>query len=166
VDENRAQAYAVLINALLTCPSGEAMEILQANSQFLDAEFLQVCEVIADNLAAEGQENAADFLRDLASQLGQLLGMNDEADTDNYEGENPQKSSKFILDLLQVEESNGDIAVIYPMLAERQHLLKFFEPIIIPLKYSLNFLVRVGGLPLCSCGFNRQIISMLIPVTF
>jgi hypothetical protein len=75
-------------------------------------------------LAEEGQENHANFLRNLASQLGQFLGMNDEGDSDNSEGENPQEYAKFILELLQAEaDSKGDIKVIYPMLAGRQHLL-------------------------------------------
>ncbi len=68
MDENRAQTYTNLIHQLLSCPNGEEPQILQDNSQLLDAEFLQVCEVIADNLAGEGQENAADFLRNLASK--------------------------------------------------------------------------------------------------
>jgi CHAT domain-containing protein/tetratricopeptide (TPR) repeat protein len=124
VDENRAQAYANLIQQLLSCPNGEEPQILQDNSELLDAEFLMVCEVIADNLAGEGQENAADFLRNLARQLGQLFGMNDEADTDNSEGENPQEYVKFIRELLQAEkDSKSDIAVIHPMLEQRQYLL-------------------------------------------
>jgi CHAT domain-containing protein len=124
MDENRAQAYLQLINALLTCPNGEEPEILQDNLELLDQEFLLVCEVIAENLAEEGGENAANFLRNLVSQLGQLFGMNDEADTDNSEGENPQEYEKFIRELLQAEaESNHDIKVIYPMLAKREHLL-------------------------------------------
>ena len=54
MEETRAKAYLQLINTLLTCPSGEELEILQANSELLDAEFLQVCEVVAENLAGEG----------------------------------------------------------------------------------------------------------------
>jgi hypothetical protein len=54
MDENRAQAYLQLINALLTCPNGEEPEILQDNLELLDQEFLLVCEVIAEKLAEEG----------------------------------------------------------------------------------------------------------------
>ena len=50
--------------------------------------------------------------------------MNDRGNRDNYEGENFQSYQEFILDLLQAEiDSNSDIAVVYPMLAQRQHLL-------------------------------------------
>ena len=124
MDETRAQAYANLIQQLLSCPNGEEPQILQANLELVDAGFLQVCEVIADNLAEEGQENAADFLRNLATQLGQLLGMNDDEDGDNSEAENPREYLEFIRELLQAElESNGDVKVIYPLLRQRQHLL-------------------------------------------
>ncbi|MEG4021572.1 hypothetical protein QT996_01850, partial [Microcoleus sp. S13C4] len=64
------------------------------------------------------------FLRNLASQLGQFLWRNDEGDSDRSEGEKPQEYGKFILDLLQAEkDSKSDIKVINPMLVERQHLL-------------------------------------------
>src|SRR4028118_607314 len=115
MEETRAQAYQQLIQALLNCPNGEERQILQANLELVDSGFLQVGEVVAENLAEEGQENQANFLRNLASELGQLLGMNDEGDSDNSEGENPREYAKFILDLLQAEaESKGDIKVIYP----------------------------------------------------
>jgi CHAT domain-containing protein len=124
MDETRAQAYLQLINALLTCPNGEEPQILQANLELVDSGFLQFCEVVAENWAEEGQENQANFLRNLASQLGQFLGMNDEGDSDNSEGQNPQEYAKFIREVLQAEaESKGDIKVIHPMLDGRQHLL-------------------------------------------
>jgi len=124
MDETRAQAYQQLIVTLLNCPNGEEPQILQANLELVDSGFLQFCEVVAEKLAEEGQENHANFLRNLASQIGQFLGMNDEGDSDNSEGENPQEYAKFIRDLLQAEQdSNSDIKVIYPMLAGRQHLL-------------------------------------------
>ena len=124
MEETRAQAYLQLIETLLNCPNGDESQILQANLELVDSGFLQACESVAENLAEEGQENPANFLRNLVSQLRQFLGMNDEGDSDNSEGENPQEYANFILELLQAEEeSNSDIKVIYPMLAGRQHLL-------------------------------------------
>ncbi|MGA9381744.1 MAG: tetratricopeptide repeat protein, partial [Phormidium sp.] len=128
MDENRVQNYLNLIQQLLNCPSGEEPEILQANSQLLDLEFLQVGEAVAAQLAEAGNENEANFLRNLVSQLGEILGMNEAGDSDNSESENPQIYREFILELLQAElqaeqDSNSDVAVIYPMLAQRQHLL-------------------------------------------
>jgi CHAT domain-containing protein/tetratricopeptide (TPR) repeat protein len=120
---DRNSAYLQLINALLTCPGGEEPQLLQANSELIDGEFLQVCQMIAENLAGEGQENAADFLRSMTSQLGQLLGMNDDEDSDNSEEENPQEYENFIRELLQAEESYSGLAGVYPILDQRQHLL-------------------------------------------
>ena len=124
MDETRAQAYRQLIQTLLNCSNGEKPQILEANLELVDAGFLQVCEVVAENLAEEGQENQANYLRNLTSQLGQFLGMNNEGDSERSEIENSQEYENFILDLLQAEEdSNSDIKVIYPMLGGRQHLL-------------------------------------------
>ena len=124
MDETRTQVYLQLIETLLTCPKGEEPQILQANLELLDSGFLQVCEVVAEKLAGDGQKNHANFLWNLASQLGKLLEMNDEEDSDNSEGKNSQEYENFIRDLLQAEQgSNSDIQVIYPMLAGRQHLL-------------------------------------------
>ena len=122
MDENRAQAYLQLINTLLTCPSGEELEILQANSDLLDAEFLQVCEVVAENLAEEGNENAADFLRNLVSQLGEFVGRNEE-NMDDSEAENPREYLEFLQELLEAEKSYSGLAGVYPILSQRQHLL-------------------------------------------
>ena len=124
MDETRAQAYQQLIQTLMTCPNGDEPQILQDNSELLDGGFLQACESVAENLTQQGQEKAASFLRNLASQVGELLDANDDGDSDNSESENPQEYANFILELLQAEQdSKGDIKVIYPMLAERQHLL-------------------------------------------
>jgi len=124
MDETRAEAYLQLIHTLLTCPNGDEPQILQDNSELLDRGFLETCELIASTLAEQGDENAANFLRNLVSQLGQFIDINDDGDSNNSQGENPQEYANFLLELLQAEEaSKGDIKVIYPMLAGRQHLL-------------------------------------------
>ena len=124
MEENRAQAYLQLIHTLLNCPNGDEPQILQDNSELLDRGFLETCELVASTLAEQGGENGANFLRNLASQLWQFIDRNDEGDSNNSEGEKPQEYANFFLELLQAEQdSNGDIAVIYPMLDQRQHLL-------------------------------------------
>ena len=124
MEENRAQAYLQLIHTLLNCPNGEEPQILQDNSELLDRGFLETCELVASTLAEQGGENGANFLRNLASQLWQLIDMNDNGDNKKSAGENFQEYANFFLELLQAEqESKGDIAVIYPMLDRRQHLL-------------------------------------------
>jgi len=116
-------AYLQLIQQLLSCPSGEEAQILQDNSQLLDAGFLQACEAVAATLAQQGNENNASFLRNLASQVAEFLGMREEEDSDNSEGGNPQEYLRFIIELLQAEESSNAIAAVYPILKQRQHLL-------------------------------------------
>ncbi len=124
MEETRIAAYEQLIHTLLNCPNGDEPQILQDNSELLDRRFLETCESVAAKLAAQGGENGANFLRNLASQLGQFIDMNDDGDSNNSEGENSQEYAKFFLELLQAEEaSNGDVKVIFPMLEQRQHLL-------------------------------------------
>jgi CHAT domain-containing protein len=124
MEENRAQAYLQLIHTLLNCPNGSEPQILQDNSELLDRGFLETCESVAAKLAAQGGENGANFLRNLATQLGQFIDMNEDGARNNSKGENSQEYANFILELLQAEaESKGDIKVIYPMLGQRKHLL-------------------------------------------
>ncbi|MEG5034663.1 hypothetical protein [Microcoleus sp. AT3-D2] len=124
MDENRAQAYLQLIHTLLNCPNGEEPQILQDNSELLDRGFLETCELVASTLAEQGGENGANFLRNLASQLWQFIDMNDDEDSNNSESENFQEYANFFLELLRAEQDiNSDIAVVYPMLEQRQHLL-------------------------------------------
>ncbi len=124
MEENRIAAYEQLIHTLLNCPNGDEPQILQDNSELLDRGFLEACESVAAKLAAQGRENGANFLRNLASQLGEFIDMNDDVDSNNSEGENSQEYANFILELLQAEEaSDSDIKVIYTMLDQRQHLL-------------------------------------------
>jgi len=124
MEENRAQAYLQLIHTLLNCPNGEEPQILQDNSELLDRGFLETCELVASTLAEQGGENGANFLRNLASQLGPLIDMNEDGNSENSLGENSQEYANFFIELLQAEQdSKSDIAVIYPMLEQRQHLL-------------------------------------------
>lgn len=123
MNDERIQAYLNLIQALLSCPNGEEPQILQANSELLDLGFVLTCEAVAAGLAEEGKQNEADFLRSIASQVGEFLRMNDGEDSDNSEGENPSKYLEFIYELLRAEESYSDIAVVYSILDRGKHLL-------------------------------------------
>jgi len=117
MDEKRIQAYLNLIQQLLHCPSGEELEILQANSDLLDLEFLQVCEAVAAQLAESGNENEADFLRNLASQLGEFLGFTSAAGNE-VENNSPDNYLTFLQLLVQTELENfgGDARHIYGVL--------------------------------------------------
>ena len=73
MDEARLQAYVNLIEQLLTCADGEEPNILQANQELIDPEFLQVMENYATGLEEQGNNNPAAWLRNMAQQLRQFL---------------------------------------------------------------------------------------------
>jgi len=50
MNDQRAQAYINLIEQLLTCANGEEPNILQANQELIDPEFLQMMENYATGL--------------------------------------------------------------------------------------------------------------------
>jgi len=82
---------------------------------------LEIARSLKDSLR---EAAALGRLGNLYQQLGQFLDTKDEGDSDNSEEENPREYLEFIKELLQAEaESNSDITVVYPILAQRQHLL-------------------------------------------
>ncbi|MBW4625899.1 MAG: hypothetical protein KME49_10430 [Brasilonema octagenarum HA4186-MV1] len=54
MNEQRQQPYLNLIEKLLNCPSEEEAEILEANLDLLDAEFLGMLEAVAENFSPQG----------------------------------------------------------------------------------------------------------------
>ncbi|GCA91971.1 CHAT domain-containing protein [Microcystis aeruginosa] len=116
MNEQRAQAYINLIEQLLACADDEELNnILQANQELIDPEFLQVMENYATSLEEQGYNNPAAWLRDMAQQLGQYL---------NLQAGSIEEYQEFLLEVLQAEyESNSDPTVVYPILQRRQHLL-------------------------------------------
>ncbi|MEP6580382.1 CHAT domain-containing protein [Microcoleus vaginatus GB2-A3] len=121
MDETRAQAYLQLILTLLTCPNGEENQILNANSELVDAELVQKIVAFAIRLG-DNQKNKANILLDIATKIAVLLG-NERVDSQIHEKNSSQEHINFIVELVQAEESYSGVAVIYPMLAQRQHLL-------------------------------------------
>ncbi len=116
MDEARLPAYIKLLQQLLTCADDEELNnILQANQELIDPQFLQVMENYATGLEQQGNNNPAAWLRNMAQQLGQYL---------NPQAESIEEYQEFLLEVLQaVYESNGDPAVVYPILQRGQHLL-------------------------------------------
>jgi CHAT domain-containing protein len=121
MDEQRLQAYQQLIQQLLSCPNGEEGAILAANTELLDGGFLQVVVGLAGMFTQEGQENTANKLLALASQLSEALDIPlngntaepetlvNEADIETYR--------QFLSEVLQAtEKSGGNSQVVYPLL--------------------------------------------------
>ncbi|MEH2445106.1 MAG: tetratricopeptide repeat protein, partial [Nostoc sp.] len=110
MNEQRLQDYYQLIESLLNCPNEEESEILAANTELVDAGFLQVLAAVADDFAQQGEENRANWLRNLATQLTPETTPITEEDIETY--------GQFLLEILQAtDDSNGDAQVIYPLLA-------------------------------------------------
>ena len=119
MDEQRLQAYYQLIQQLLSCPNGEETAILQSNRELLDVGFLQAVVRVAGIFTQPGEENTANWLLALASQLSEELDIPltpepetpvNEADFDTY--------FQFLLEVLQATaESEYNPQVVYPLLA-------------------------------------------------
>ncbi|MDJ0798866.1 MAG: tetratricopeptide repeat protein [Calothrix sp. MO_167.B12] len=120
MNEKRQQAYLNLIQSLLDCSSNhESQEILTANQELLDAGFLQVLEAVAQTFSHQGDENTANWLRNLAMQLGRGLNRDTEVDLQSLRKEEIQTYFQFLMQVLQATaSSSGDAQLIYPLLAQ------------------------------------------------
>ncbi|MCL1467136.1 CHAT domain-containing protein [Argonema galeatum] len=74
MDEQRIAAYYQLIQKLLECPNGEESQILNDNFELIDPGLLQAIIVFAKQFDDNGNQNDANFLSNLALQLGKFLG--------------------------------------------------------------------------------------------
>ncbi|MEG4089508.1 CHAT domain-containing protein [Microcoleus sp. Pol12B4] len=110
MDEQRLVAYLQLIQALLECPSGTVNDILNANRDLVDANFVQVMEAEAEKMAAEGNSNAAAWLQKLAAHLANYVTST--ATSEEY--------FSFLMEVLQAtSDSGGDPQVVYPILQQK-----------------------------------------------
>ncbi len=107
MDENLSQTYLKLIQSLLDSPSGEEAQILQANSELVDAGLVRMMQQVAEHLAAEGSGNAT-WLRKYAVEIAYSLGI---------VAATPQEYLQFLLQVLQaIADSDGNPQVVYPLL--------------------------------------------------
>ncbi|ELP54866.1 hypothetical protein O53_3691 [Microcystis aeruginosa TAIHU98] len=113
MNEQRTQAYVNLIEQLLACTDDEELNnILQANQELIDPQFLQMMENYAMWLEEQGNNDAAARLRNMAQQLGQFL--------------NPQARSieeyqdyfNFLMEVLRKIWNDPSPHLIYPCLAQ------------------------------------------------
>ena len=77
-DQDKTQAYVELIQALLNCPEGSEAEILAAHQELLGPELVKVMKQVASQMAAEGDEETASFLNNLATDLNRTWLKNHE----------------------------------------------------------------------------------------
>ena len=115
IDEQRIQAYAELIQALLTCPGGQEAEILQQHRELVDAGLLQVMARYAAKLNKNGQTDAANFLVRLGTELAQALGIELPMEEKGADAPPSQDALQFLGELLQcIIEHQGNPQQVYP----------------------------------------------------
>ncbi|AFY32934.1 TPR repeat-containing protein [Calothrix sp. PCC 7507] len=117
MDEQRMQAYRRLIEQLFDCTNGEELAaILQQHAKLMDAELLAVMQQYAAYLDSQGDGNAAQWLRGMAGQLVEAMGIMDAGAE-----ESPKDSEQFLRAVLQlVVDSQSDAQQVYPFLEQHQ----------------------------------------------
>jgi hypothetical protein len=73
MQQQQLNAYLNLIQELLTCPQGEEWIRLKQHEDLVDAQFLQVMEQVATQLARQGDRESAMFLHRWAAKLHHIL---------------------------------------------------------------------------------------------
>jgi len=107
MDEQRLAAYLQRIQALLECPNG-TNDILYAHRELVDADFVQIVEALAENMAAEGNSNAC-WWQNLASHLKNSVRST----------ATPEEYFFFLMEVLQATIiSGGSPQVVYPILQQ------------------------------------------------
>ncbi|MGB3636039.1 MAG: hypothetical protein WBA39_00375 [Rivularia sp. (in: cyanobacteria)] len=72
--EERQNQYYSLIEQLLKCENGKEPELIQANSELLDADLIKSMMQVATSFAHNGNEEGAKFLIHVAKELSKELG--------------------------------------------------------------------------------------------
>ena len=117
LEPSRQQAYLALIQRLLQCSSGEEPAVLESYQDLLDAEFLATCEQVAQMLEEQEDQNSALLLRNLATQLGEVIAA-------GGSGGGAEQQGSFLMQLLlTIAESQADPQVVYPFLRVNLPLL-------------------------------------------
>ncbi|MBD2339839.1 hypothetical protein H6G64_22980 [Calothrix sp. FACHB-156] len=83
--EERQLLYFDLIDQLLRCPNGQEPEILEANPELIDSDFVYAVLKVATVFAHEGNQDGAQFLFFIGRQLAKQLGLYPETEAANSE---------------------------------------------------------------------------------
>ncbi|MBD2209817.1 hypothetical protein H6G27_08000 [Nostoc linckia FACHB-104] len=85
--EERQLLYFDLIDQLLRCPNGQEPEILEANPELIDSDFVYAVLKVATVFAHEGNQDGAQFLFFIGRQLAKQLGLYPDTEAANLETE-------------------------------------------------------------------------------
>ncbi|MEA5508183.1 hypothetical protein VB715_00245 [Crocosphaera sp. UHCC 0190] len=75
----RQEQYFNLIDELMRCPNGSEPDVLNSNTELLDAGFIKSLMQVATMMAHENNPDGAKFLIHVARQLAKELGLYPEA---------------------------------------------------------------------------------------
>ncbi|MBV6625329.1 MAG: tetratricopeptide repeat protein [Rivularia sp. (in: Bacteria)] len=118
MDEKRLQIYFNIINQLLTNATSEQEEIaLDTEPEYIDAGLVQTMIEVAQGLSEEGNEDAAEFLVNIATQLAEALGLS----LSDFSADN--QGELLIQALLITEETEGNPEAVYPLLHKNINFL-------------------------------------------
>ena len=119
MDEKRLQKYFDIINQLILNASSETEEeiALDADPEYIDAGLVQTMIEVAQGFSEEGNEDASEFLVNIATQLADALGLSLSDFTAENQGE------LLIQALLITEETEGNPEAVYPLLHKNIELL-------------------------------------------
>jgi len=93
-----------LIQSLLAAPVGQESIILQANQHLINESLLITIKQVVAIMADEGNDNVANFLRDMAAQLAEFVV--------------ESSPIEFLSEVLQATlDSNGNPQTVYPILS-------------------------------------------------
>ncbi|MEB3829744.1 hypothetical protein, partial [Phormidium sp. CCY1219] len=121
MNDARLQRYIQIIQALLSSDAGEAETLLAQQEEGVDEQLLQVMGQLAENAAAEGSEELAARLQELAAEVTRFIANRGENASPDSEAEVYRQLAR---ELLQLErESNSDTAVVYPFLDQHRDKL-------------------------------------------
>ncbi len=122
MDERRVQAYLSLIQELLDFRGGEEPPILNRHQELLDEGFVRACELVAAQLQEAGQENQAQFVRNVAQEVGEFLGQ--EGVQLSQSEIIPGEYETFLREAIRLTNESGvDPSVVYPFLSSQSAML-------------------------------------------
>lgn len=110
MNKQRKQEYYQLIQNLLNCPDGKESEILTANTNLIDSDFILALQAVANYYAQQGQEKMARWLRNSTKKLNKELNLKIAVpDSEAY--------LPFLVNVIvEIEKSGGDRKKVYPLL--------------------------------------------------
>lgn len=154
-DEQHISDYLDLINALIECPTGEELDILNDHRSLVDEGLIQTMEKVAVELEAEEEFDTAKWLYNAASDIKEIIQKWSElARCENY--------LDFLLQVLEaIDDSEADPEVVYPLL--EANLDKLNEDLAWILQnWATETLAEVDSEEADSIAANIGIFSILI----